>query len=170
MNNNKKSISIDGTTIAVTADQLATIRRVVESFGISPFSRQPEGSQYYVIGSREVIKQTESGDSLDDESYDIANYFSSEAFANQVALHQDLYRRLLRFSYENNSKDTSWETWDGCNCHYHIYLDGNSHAFKVGHDYTNKRSLVYFADLETANRAIDEVVLPFIQSYPEFRW
>lgn len=49
--------------------------------------------------------------------YRNCNYFNDKEFAQQVALHQLLYRKLLKFAYDNGCED---EAWNGTNDHWLI--------------------------------------------------
>lgn len=97
-----------------------------------------------------------------------SNYFNDKNFANQVALHQLLYRKLLKFAYENGYEDKA--KWDGTNRHWHIWYDHCNNVFDVVWSDTFQSSDVYFSTEEGAGRAIREVVVPFIKEHLEFVW
>ena len=53
---------------------------------------------------------TEMSYARDEAYYNGINYFNGKQFAKQVALHQLLYRKLLKFAYDNECEDTA--EWD----------------------------------------------------------
>lgn len=116
----------------------------------------------------EICMYYDSKDSLDKIPYNNTNYFNDKDFAEQVKLHQLLYRKLLKFAYDNGFEDKA--EWDGCKKHWHIfknYLDNNYDVF----DFTVvKFDGVCFSSKEGAVRAIKEVVKPFMKEHPDFVW
>lgn len=79
-----------------------------------------------------------------------------------------LYRKLLKFAYDNNCYDTS--TWDGFNYHCYIYLDYPDGKFHVGGTCVYKSAEVWFSSYVSAERAIKEIVEPFVKEHPDFVW
>ena len=101
-------------------------------------------------------------------SYNAVNYFNDGKFAEQVALHQLLYRKLLRFAYDNECEDTA--VWDGVNPHWYIIYNKVNDVFITMKKLASKDFTVYFSTEEGAERAIGEVVEPFMKEHPEFVW
>ena len=111
MNNNYAVIN--GKRIKLTEEQ-------VEMLGVekrkNPFERVNKDENYYFITSKgEVLNYIDINDMTDRELYNCINYFNDEQFANQVALHQLLYRKLLKFVYNNGFEDN--REWNGVNPH-----------------------------------------------------
>lgn len=102
------------------------------------------------------------------DQYNAANYFNNEYFANQVALHQLLYCKLLKYTYDNGCEDTA--EWNGGNVHWFISYATDIMAFIVREDFVFKAHNVYFSSEEGAELAIFEVVEPFMKEHPEFVW
>ena len=100
--------------------------------------------------------------------YSKSNYFNAKEFAKQAALHQLLYRKLLKFAYDNGFEDTA--KWDGVNPHWHIIYNRVNDVFITMKKLASKDFTVYFSTEEGAERAIEEVVKPFVKEYPEFVW
>lgn len=78
-------------------------------------------------------------------------------------------RNLLRiFVVENKCQDR--ESWDNSgNVHYFIAKEDDE--FIVAHAIILKsQGVVYFPSEEYAERAIEEVVKPFMSEHPEFVW
>ena len=95
---------INGERVELTDEQ-------VKALGIkrkNPFKRVNEDEKYYFIeSSGDVSSFLYAKDCTDRMLFDAVNYFNDEAFANQVALHQSLYRKLLKFAYDNGCEDTA---------------------------------------------------------------
>lgn len=152
---------INGKKIKLTGEQ-------IEALGIETrkrlFDRVDDSEPYYFINCYGGI---EAGSCQDDVLFDNVNYFNDMYFANQVALHQLLYRKLLKFAYENDCEDREWGTKYE---HWHIYYDTDSDTFGIDVNDAFKYQGVYFSTREGAECAIEEVVKPFIKEHPEFVW
>ena len=159
MNNNYAVIN--GKKIELTDEQ-------IEALGIETrkrlFDRVDDGGPYYFINCYSDI---EADSREDDALFDNVNYFNDMYFANQVALHQLLYRKLLKFAYENECEDREWGTKYE---HWRIYYDTDTDKFDIDVNDVFKYQGVYFSTREGAECAIEEVVKPFIKEHPDFVW
>lgn len=157
---------INGKRIELTDEQVIALWIKTRK---NPFERLAKYSSYYrVTDANQVDDYVETFDSTDNRLYDVANYFNDKTFANQVALHQLLYRKLLKFAYDNECEDTA--EWNGDNEHWCFeYLYGTK-CFSVYPHYSGKSQIVYFSSKEAAEQAIREVVEPFMKEHPEFIW
>lgn len=157
---NENYAVINGKRIELTDEQ-------VKALGIkrkNPFERVTTGDEYYTITGYDNINEfTEDGDGADQNLYDAGNYFNDEQFAKQVALHQLLYRKLLKFSYENNYTDVEW---NGHNDHWRIYYNPDGLNYCVAGFGSHKFDGVWFSSERGAERAIEEVVEPFVKNIP----
>ena len=96
------------------------------------------------------------------------NYFNDEQFAKQVALHQLLYRKLLKFAYDNECTD---KEWDGTNVHVYIIYNSTKKDYDIRWTRDEKEpGTVYFKSTTWATAALNEVVMPFVREHPEFVW
>lgn len=154
-------LTIDGKEVQLTNEQLKTLGIEVKR---PLFDKVNDGGPYYFINCYGDI---DADSREDDRLFDNVNYFNDEYFANQVALHQLLYRKLLKFAYENNCEDREWGTKHE---HWRIYYDTVSDTFDIDVNDAFKYQGVYFSTREGAERAIEEVVKPFVKEYPEFVW
>lgn len=156
---------INGKRIELTDKQV----KMLEIKGKNPFERVTKGNVYYKItGYGNVDNYREDGDSTDQALYDGVNYFTDESVAQQVALHQLLYRKLLKFAYDNGCEDSEW---NGENDHWLIFYDSDEKDFCVdSNDGFKTQGAVYFSNMDVAERAIKEVVEPFMKEHPEFVW
>ena len=156
-------LTIDGKEVQLTEEQLKALGTKVRK---NPFDRV-NGEYYFINETGKVDSCVDDRDSFDDSLYVESNYFNDEQFANQVALHQLLYRKLLKFAYENECGDREWGTkYD----HYRIYYDTDSDTFNIDVNDAFKYQGVYFSTRLGAERAIEEVIKPFIKEHPEFLW
>lgn len=166
---NENYIVINGKKIELTEEQLKQFVIEPKKKRKNPFERVAKGNVYYKItGYGNVDDFREDDDSTDQALYDGVNYFNDDSVAQQVALHQLLYRKLLKFSYDNGCEDTA--KWDCENRHWCIRYDHCDKVFCVTWFDTFHYSGVYFSTMESAERAIEEVLKPFMKKHPEFVW
>lgn len=158
---------VNGKKVALTAEQLNVLGLAKNRN--NPFERVAEGKMYYYVDKNgKVDNFGESGDLLDDNLKNASNYFNDKDFAVQVALHQLFYRKLLEFAYSNGYEDTA--EWDDNNPHWSIRYSTDTEVFEANDNYCFKHQDVYFSSEEAAERAIKEVVEPFMKDHPEFVW
>ena len=159
-------LTIDGEEVQLTDEQWRFLRTIEKEK--HPFERAYYGCNYFCISSLGSIESY--GDFQDRESdafFKEVNYFSTRPFANQVALHQLLYRKLLKFSYENKCADVEW---NGRNNHWCIYYNPDDLKYCVAGFVSHKFDSVWFSSEDAAERAIEEVVKPFVKEHPKFVW
>ena len=156
---------INGKRIELTDEQVKALRVETRK---NPFERVATGDEYYTItGYDNTVEFTEDGDAADQNLYDAGNYFNDESFAKQVALRQLLYRKLLKFAYDNGFEDVEW---NGSNDHLCIYYNPDNFKYCVAGFGSHKFDCVWFSSEDAAKRAIEEVVEPFVKEHPEFVW
>lgn len=161
-------LTIDGKEVQLTEEQLRLLGIEPEKKRKNPFERVAENEYYYCIKSVVGINRFQDRrDNFDNVAYCGSNYFNDEQLANQVALHQLLYRKLLKFSYENKCADVEW---NGSNDHWCIYYNPDDLNYCVAGFGSHKFDGVWFSSEEGAERAIKEVVEPFMKEHPEFVW
>lgn len=159
-------IVINGKKMDLTEEQLKQLGIEVRK---NPFERVKNGKTYWCIDeNNDLCDYQEQADFTDTSLYDAVNYFNDDAFAKQVALHQLLYRKLLKFAYEDECEDTA--EWDGSNKHWAVRYDYACGTFTTYCQNAYGAQEVYFSSEEGAKRAIKEVVVPFMKEYPEFVW
>ena len=161
-------IVINGKKAELTEEQLKKLGIKVEKE--IPFAKRINNGSYYYISARGIIEsETEEGDCIDTCLYDNANYFNDEDFAEQVALHQLLYRKLLKYAYTHDDFADDWTDLNSPK--YFISESINKNTFSVNWNYTTKHGFdVYFTSEEVAEQAIMYVVIPFMKEHPEFVW
>lgn len=156
---------INGKRIELTEDQVKTLGVEVRK---NPFERVDRGEDYFYINEYGDVDYYEHDEDFEDDLLSqTANYFNDKEFAQQVALHQLLYRKLLKFSYDNGCED---EEWNGANDHWLIVYYPLNDDFVISNVQCVKDYTVYFSTEEGASRAINEVIRPFMKEHPEFVW
>ena len=160
-------LTIDGKEIQLTDEQLKMLG--IEPEKKNPFDRVGNGDRFFAIDNMNGIQTCiEMSYARDEAYYNGINYFNDKQFAKQVALHQLLYRKLLKFAYDNEAEDTA--EWNGKAAHWVIRYNENRNEFCSYYQDGYKARDVYFSSEEGAERAIKEVVEPFMKEHPEFAW
>ena len=158
-------IVINGKKAELTVEQIKALGIEVRK---NPFDRAGKYEGYYCIKETgEIYTYYDDRGSFDNVLYAESNYFNDKDFANQVALHQLLYRKLLKYAHENDCEDREWGTKHE---HWRIYYDTDSDTFDVDVNDMFKYQGVYFLTRKGAKRAIEEVIKPFMKEHPEFMW
>lgn len=166
-------ICINGNKTKLTEEQLKQLGIKIEKKRNSPFNSEPEevnGNFYYITSDGVRLN--------DDDDYNAdmiitANSFNNGIFANQVYLHELLNRKLLKYSWDNKAEDNlewNWCYTDENNKNYHYFIYKTNSGFKVGTAIVSKGFNVYFSKYDVAERAIKDVVKPFMEEYPAFVW
>lgn len=162
-------LTIDGKEVQLTDEQLRMLGIESEKKRKNPFERGTGEEEYYFINSgMGVARSQNTRDSLAATVYAASNYFTDKDFAKQVSLHQLLYRKLLKYAYDNECEDTA--EWDGSNKHWAVRYDYACGMFTTYYQNAYGAQEVYFSSKEGAERAIKEVVEPFMKEHPEFVW
>ena len=166
---NENHIVINGKKSELAEEQLKTLGIEAETKRKNPFERVAEDEVYFQIGiDGDVFSLYECGTTSDEESVLCVNYFNDEAFAKQVSLHQLLYRKLLKYAYDNEFED---EEWDGTKMHAYIIYNFTRKDYDIRWTRNEKEpGTVYFKTSTRATAALNEVVMPFVKEHPEFVW
>lgn len=163
---NENYIVFNGKKIELTEEEIKALGIKLRK---NPFERVAKLKLYcYIDSFNGVHCISDEAEQHDDMSFECSNYFNDYSFANQVALHQLLYRKLLKFAYDNKCEDT--EEWNGNNRHFCIVYDGAHNKYDVWGGLLYKMFTIYFSSREGAERAIHEVVEPFMKKHPDFVW
>lgn len=158
---------VNGKKVALTAEQLNALGLAKNRN--NPFERAAKGEPYCYIDAFDRIQTfVDNREDADNTSFEASNYFNDKTTAQQVRLHQLLYRKLLKFAYDNECEDTV--EWNDSNPHWYIRYSTDTKVFEASDNYNFKRQDVYFSSEEDTERAIKEVVEPFMRKYPEFVW
>lgn len=169
---------IDGNEIQLTEEQLIKSRMNVLGLlpkSENPFTRVKANKSYYTLSGDTYVRAKREYNTIeDDKRYDACNYFNDMFFASNISLHQLLYRKLLKYAYDNSClalKPPAGEFIFNFPPSYVILYDYPDSKFTVdGPIYSYKGMGVHFSTREAAEVAIKEVVMPFVEEYPTFVW
>lgn len=160
-------LTIDGKEVRLTDEQLKVLGVEVRK---NPFNRTNSlcKEYFYIDPFGEIGFSSEGYSDVWKELWNVTNYFNDKRFTNQVALHQLLYRKLLKYSYDNEFED---EEWDGNNMHAYIIYNFTRKDYDIRWTRDEKEpGTVYFKSPTRATAALNEVVMPFVKEHPEFEW
>lgn len=162
-------IVINGKKAELTKEQLKALGIEIENKRNNPFNdKLKDQEEYFVITAEDVRTSLYDHITITDiQRLNNANSFNDKDFAKQVYLHELLNRKLLKYAWDNEAEDCEW---DEKNEHYYIYLNAKDKVFAVNTAYIYKESTVYFSNMNITEQAIENVVKPFIEEYPEFVW
>ena len=167
-NDMENYIVINGKRAELTEEQLNQLGINVEVNKETPFTRKPDKLYWSINAMNLVTGQHECNDNFDNTTYEVVNYFNDYKFAEQVALHQLLYRKLLKYAYEHDAVCDTIMFEDKPK--YYIAQNIVSHIFTVLVQYQTKCADVYFSKEQVAREAINDVIKPFMEEHPEFVW
>lgn len=167
-------IVINGKKTELTKEQLKALGIEVKKKRNNPFDRVDTGEPYYSIHAYTLVnEEIDEKGSFDDLQFYYNNYFNDRTFTQQVVWHQLLYRKLLKYSWDNEAEDNLEWNWDNTGAdeiNYHYFIYKTNDGFKVGTAIISKGFNVYFSKYDVAHRAIADVVKPFMEEHPEFEW
>lgn len=162
-------IMFEGRKIFLTDKQTEMLKstQIIKS---SPFARVGKDHQYYCIACDGVVRdENEENLPYDNGCFETANYCTDHDLMKQRALHETLNRLLWRFSMENDGdklqlSDTDCKKW-------YIYYDPQTPSrFHTMYTYRAIHlDAIYFATKELADRALYDIVLPFIEAHPMYK-
>ena len=166
---NEIKLIINGKEVKLTEEQIKALDLALGRKLLNPFERVKRGEEYYCIKETgEIYSYGDDRGSFDSTLYSESNYFNDKSFANQVALHQLLYRKLLKYAYDNEFED---EEWDGTKMHAYIIYNFTRKDYDIRWTRNEKEpGTVYFKTPTRAMAALNEVVMPFVKEHPEFVW
>ena len=162
-------IMLEGNKIPLTDEQVKMLRdsKKPEKIEKSPFERVDSNSTYFYIDDCGNVEEENVNCYLEDQyRHKVANYCTDKSLMIQRALHETLNRLLWRFSMENGEGENLWNC---CNTHYEIYWSYDLASFNISCNVTVKSpTSIYFPTKEVANKAINEIVIPFMEANPDF--
>lgn len=162
----KNYIVINDQKIELSEEQIKQMSRFVDIPKKNPFKNYQDDFMYpYCIDSIGNVYQVTAG--IEDFE-NVCNAFYDKAFAHQVALHQLLYRKLLKYAYDTDTIDRA--EWNGSNCHYCVVQDSQGHYCVRAQINEKFHNGVYFNSADAILKVFENVILPFQKEYPEFNW
>ena len=172
----KNYICIDGRKAELTEEQLKALG--IELKKPSPFERvvnrnANEFYSYYFINSAGLLEDSDdrsfcNGNVLDELRYRVANYCTDKSIMEQRALHETLNRLLWRYSMNHDGDKIDWKSGNKI---YTVFYNHNINKVDCDYAYVIQHNgAVHFYTKEIAKAAIEEVVKPFMEAHPEFKW
>lgn len=164
-------LMLDDRRIELSAELAEMLAQAVkqEPEKVDPFARTAVCNLYYYIDCKGDVNWThEAFEQIDSENYAVANYCTDKELMEQRSLHEALNRLLWRYSEQHGGDHLRNDVEVN---HYLIYWDLMNYKWRVTSIAICKElGVVYFKDAQTAQNAIDEIVMPFVEAHPEFRW
>ena len=157
---------VNGEKFELTEEQI----KVLKSERIKDcFERVIEGKEYYFIyNTGDIGVAYDYDEEVDDNCFAVANYCTDRELLKQRALRETLDRLLWRFSMQNEGERIDWHNY--CQEKYYIYYNYTSKKFVTVGCRCCHSLETHFYSRETARRAINEIVIPFMEEHPEFLW
>ena len=159
-------IVINGKKAELTKEQLEKLGIEVKD---DPFEKVKRNEVfYYASSSGQVHSQKEEYGTGSISLFSSGNYCKDEKIMKQRALHETLNRLLWRFSMQNGGDKIDWNNNDDFK--WVVYYDYEKNRFETDIDFVCKHPEPYFISEEIAERAIDEIIKPFMEKHPDFVW
>ena len=133
------------------------------------YERVPDSDIYFYAHSGGYVgTASEHYCNIDNEYYELANYYSDKTVAENNTRADKLVRQLRRFSVEHRENGVNFNDTDTKK--YYIYYGYQSKEFEI-HDVliTKVFGAIYFDSKETANAAIDEFHDELIWYFTEYK-
>ena len=162
-------ICINGKKAELTEEQMKALG--IELPKVNPFARVDKAKNrgyYFINDTGRIISTPDMPNEFqcDDARYNIANYCTDKSIMEQRALHETLNRLLWRYSMEHGGDEIEWkDTVKG-----YIYYNHEDNEFKVDGCIKWHYAGVTFLTKEIARNAIEEIIKPFMEAHPDFKW
>ena len=148
-------------------DELTFTRKPVKEEKKSPFTREKNNEFYFITAIGEIRSFQERYHDIDDRHFEVANYCTDKAMMEQQALRETLNRLLWRYSAQHGGDNE----WDRIEIHWFITKDFTINKFRpISTTSLKDFGAVHFCDETTAQSAIRDVVVPFMEEHPDFVW
>lgn len=149
---------VDGKEVQLTEEQIKVLGFEVEK---NPFERCRYKEKYfYVGGDGKVTDFLDLKDGTDKKLYLSANYCTDKELMTKRAKQEVLNRMLWSFSMENGWDDSLWD--DRSIPKYRVNYDSENRKYFMDFYHTLRvPGAVYFVSEEIAQRAINEIIIPF---------
>lgn len=149
-------ICINGKKAELTEEQMKALGLDLPK---TPFSRTKYegGTYFYISPDGSVVMEFDRHGTTSGRYFDAANYCTDKAIMKQRAMWETLSRLLWRFSEQNGGRGM-----------FGIADKGNSNFCAMIENYRYLDPTFKTADV--ANRAITEIVKPFMAEHPDFVW
>lgn len=157
-------IMLNGKRIDLTAEQIETLVGKKEK---DPFERAEHNCAYCFIDTDGKVEwEDDVNTSYDVERYEAGNYCTDKELFDQRALHKVLDDLLFRYSMQHGGRDGEERL------KWMISYNGDINPYfgtRCQHNFSTLGT-ARFINEEAAKAAIEEIVKPFMEKHPEFRW
>lgn len=162
-------IVINGKKAELTKEQLKALGIEVEKK--HEMSRNENGIYYTISLLNTVREKKDDGVNLNNHIYNRCNYFTDKNFAQQEAYHRELNGLMMRFALDNDDLIRN-EDWSNHNLEkWAIYFyHGNSSLNVDSVLEIQTQGVIYFKTKTVAQKCIEEVIKPFMDKHPDFKW
>ena len=163
-------ICINGKKAELTEEQMKALGIEIPK-AKNPFDRVELSKGYYCItGTGKVIRAFDLDDVNDRECHNVGNYCTDLSMIEQRALHETLNRLLWRYSMEHDGDKIDWS--DKTKGKWYIYCTTNDNKWYIDYVCGNCREFgtVFFYNGIIARAAIEEIIKPFMNAHPEFKF
>lgn len=123
---------------------------------VTGWERVKHNGNYWAIDGDSIYRYKELSTNDIEESYNIANYFSTKEKAKEVNKVQTLMRKMWRWRDENDKVELKWKKGTGSSSKYYIFYNNNDENWKIN-SYIGYRHIfdVYFSTFELAQQCLD---------------
>ena len=159
-------IVIDGKRTELTDEQLQKLGIEVNN---DPFDKVKRNEFfYYISSSGQVHLQKEEYGTGSNRLFEAANYCTDENLMEQRAVHETLNRLLWRFSMQNGGDELNWR--NEFQNKWVINFNYRDNSFFIENKPQLRSFDPCFISQEIVERAINEIVKPFMEKHPDFVW
>ena len=163
----KNYICINGNKTELTEEQLKQLG--IEIPKANPFTRKNKNTKYFsIIQDGTVDWHYDNADAFDKRCFNAANYCTDKAIMEQRALHETLSRLLWRYSMEHDGDKIDWKFVSQSK--WYIFYNTSSKKWNVGVGHNSFFLDTYFYTETIAKNAIEEIIKPFMEAHPEFKF
>ena len=131
------------------------------------YERADKGNNYFYIVDADVCPMDEDYAAGDNDSYEVANYYSDRTVAKNNARADKLMRQMRRFAVEHRENELDWKP---SICKYRIQYNWKLKQLEVdSNDVCQVCGVIYFDSRKTANLAIEAFHDELIWYFTEYK-
>ena len=164
----KNYLMLNGKRIDLTEEQIKTL-----GFEVKKDYFERGGRYFYITAQGNVTNDFDTNVCLTSACrYKVGNYCTDRKIMEQRALHETLDRLLWRFSMQNDGDKIDWNNYFIDECVFAIDIHSGEPSIMACPKRNKVKYInnIYFYTKEIAQRAIDEIIKPFMKEHPEFVW
>ena len=165
----KAKLLIDGKEIEVNISEEEYKKLQPSEEKKTGYERVSESDIYFYAHSGGYVgTASEDYCNIDNEYYELANYYSDKTVAENNARADRLMRQLRRFAVEHRANELNWYNIN--NRKYYITYDFEDNKISANYKtFLKGLRVTYFDSMETAQAAIDEFHDELIWYFTEYK-